>query len=101
MPRGGRGGSAGEAQEPAAEPRHAADAAGVGHGAVVGRGAGRRRARGLHGRLRQVLRGAHALLQPEAPAGQVALTLHSTQQLYALYHRLIMLRKNILLLRTE
>lgn len=64
MPCGGRGRSPGSAEEPPAEPRHAAVGAGVGDGAVVGRAAGRRRAHRLHGRLRQVLRCTHALLQP-------------------------------------
>ena len=71
MPRGRRGGSSSAAQEPAPEPRDPADGAGVGHRAVVGRAAGRRGAHRVHGRLRQVLRRPHALLQPQAAAGQV------------------------------
>lgn len=71
VPRGGRGGSAGAAQEPATEPRHAAVRAGVGHAPVVGRAAVRGRAHRVHGGLHQVLRRAHAELQPQAAACQV------------------------------
>ncbi|KAL4708304.1 hypothetical protein ACJJTC_007710, partial [Scirpophaga incertulas] len=59
-------------KEPAVGPRHAAVRAGVGHRALVGRAGGRRGAAGVLRRRRQVLRCAHALLQPQAAAAQAA-----------------------------
>lgn len=59
-----RRGSTRAFKEPASEPCHAAVDAGVGDGAVVGGAVVWRGPYRLHGSLRQMLRGAHAFLQP-------------------------------------
>lgn len=64
MSRRRRGRSAGTTQEFAPEPRYVANCSGMGHGTVVGGAAGRGGADRLHGGVRQVLRGTHAVLQP-------------------------------------
>lgn len=71
MPRSRRGGSPGAPEEPAAEPRDSAVGAGLGHREVVGRAGGRRGTHRGHGRLREVLRGAHAVFESEAGSCQV------------------------------
>ena len=64
----GRRRSARAPQESAAQPCHAADVAGVGHGTVVGGAAGWSRASCLYGSLCEVLCGTYAVFQPETTA---------------------------------
>lgn len=68
MPRGRRGRPSGPTEEPTPEPSYTPDCTSVGHRAVVGGAAGRSSAHCVYGRLRQVLRGAHALVESEATA---------------------------------
>lgn len=71
MPCSGCRGSPGASEESPSEPRYSAISPSVGDGAVVGRPAGGSRAHRVYGRLRQVLRCSHSIVQPQTAPSQV------------------------------